>query len=112
MCISLLKAQYATILRAKGSIPYQVIRFFNIINVSGRTMALGSTQLLTQILLSTRNVPESGRKGGRCLRLASRPLKADFLENVGVSTSHNRLGIHGLLQRELYLFHCSKHSLL
>jgi hypothetical protein len=64
-------------------------------------MALGSTQPLTE--MSIKNLP--GSKG----RLAS---KADnltavceliILENVGASTSHTRMGLHGLLQGELYL---------
>jgi hypothetical protein len=38
-----------------GSIPDEVIVFFNLPNSSGRTMALGSTQPLTE--LSTRNLP-------------------------------------------------------
>jgi hypothetical protein len=54
-------------------------------------MALGSTQPLKE--MSTRNLP--GGKG--------RPARgADNLtaicENVGASTSHNRMGRHGLLQ--------------
>jgi hypothetical protein len=42
-----------------GSIPDEVIWFFNWPNPSSRTMALGSTQPLTEI--STRNIP--GVKG-------------------------------------------------
>jgi hypothetical protein len=50
-------------------------------------MALGSTQPLTEI--STRNLP--GGKG--------QPARgADNLENVGASTFHNSMGLHGLLQ--------------
>jgi hypothetical protein len=56
-------------------------------------MALGSTQPLTE--MSTRNLP--GGKG--------RPaLKADCLENVRASTSHNPMGLHGLLKRFTFLF--------
>jgi hypothetical protein len=29
-------------------------------------------------------------------------LRADFLENVGASTSHNSMGLHGLLHGELF----------
>jgi hypothetical protein len=32
---------------------------------------------------------------------------ADCLENVGTSTSHNPMGLHGLLQGQLYLFYQS-----
>jgi hypothetical protein len=42
-----------------GSIPNEVIGFFNWPNPSSRTMALGSTQPLTE--MSTRNLP--GGKG-------------------------------------------------
>jgi hypothetical protein len=58
-------------------------------------MALGSTQPLTE--MSTRNLP--GGKG-RPARKAQphRHLWADCLENVGASTSHNPVGLRGLLQ--------------
>jgi hypothetical protein len=45
---------------ATGSIPDEVIGFLNWPNPSSRTMALGSTQPLTE--MSTRNL--SGGKGG------------------------------------------------
>jgi hypothetical protein len=50
---------YATSQKAAGSIPNEVIEFLNLPNLSSRTMALGSTQPLTE--MSTRNVP--GDKG-------------------------------------------------
>jgi hypothetical protein len=54
--------------------------------------ALGLTEM------STRNHP-GGVKGCRRVRLTtSPPSVADFLENVGASTSHNPMGLHGLLQ--------------
>jgi hypothetical protein len=46
-----------------GFIPHEVIRFFNWPNPSSRTMALGSTQPLTEI--STRNLPGSKRRPAR-----------------------------------------------
>jgi hypothetical protein len=49
----------ATSRKLEGSIPDEVIAFFNWPNPSSRTMALGSTQLLTE--MSTVNVP--GGKG-------------------------------------------------
>jgi hypothetical protein len=58
---------YATSRKVTGSIPDEVIRFFNWPNSSSRTMALGSTQPLTE--MSTRNLP--GGKGRRAR-------KADF----------------------------------
>jgi hypothetical protein len=46
---------YATSPKVVGSIPYEVIGFFNWPNPSSRTMALRSTQPLTE--MSTRNLP-------------------------------------------------------
>jgi hypothetical protein len=59
--------------KVAGSIPDEVIGFFCWANPSIRTMALGSK-----------------RKADK--------LTADCLENVGASTSHNHMGLHGLLQ--------------
>jgi hypothetical protein len=50
---------YATSRKVAGSIPDGVIGFFNLPNHSSRTMAMGSTQPLTE--MSTRNLP--GGKG-------------------------------------------------
>jgi hypothetical protein len=61
-------------------------------------MALGSTQPLTE--MCTRNFP-GGRGKGRPARKADNltaHLLADCLENVGASTSHNPMALHGLLQ--------------
>jgi hypothetical protein len=51
-------------------------------------MALGSTPSLTE--MSTRDLRRS-------------EWQADFLENVGVWTYHSTVGLHGLLQGQLYL---------
>jgi hypothetical protein len=86
---------YATSRNVAGSIPDEVIGFFNWPNPSSRFMALGSTQPLQQW------VPEIflGIKGGRRVRLKPhRHLWTDFLENVGASTFHSPMGFHGLLQ--------------
>jgi hypothetical protein len=47
------------------------VDYFNLPNPSGRTMALGSTQPLTE--MSTRNLPGGGVKGGRHVRLTTLP---------------------------------------
>jgi hypothetical protein len=66
-------------------------------------MALGSTLSLTE--MSTRNLPGGkGREVGAQSWQPHRHLWADFLENVGASTSHKIKNLHGLLQKELYLF--------
>jgi hypothetical protein len=79
---------YATSRKVVGSIPDEVTRFSNGPNPSSRTTSLGSTQPLRE--MSTRNLP-----GGKV-----RPArKADLTAlNLGVSTSHNPMGLHGLLQ--------------
>jgi hypothetical protein len=51
--------QYATSRKVAGSIPDEVVGFFNWPNPSSHTMALESTQPLTE--MSTRNLP--GGKG-------------------------------------------------
>jgi hypothetical protein len=67
------------------------IGFFNWSNPSRRTMTLWSTQPLT--IVNTRNLP--GGKGwpARKAWQPYRHLWADCLENVGASTSHNRVGL-------------------
>jgi len=68
---------YATNRKVAGSIPDGVIEFSRRHNTSGRTMALGSTQPLTE--MSTRNV--SWGKGGRSVGLTTLPPScADCLE--------------------------------
>jgi hypothetical protein len=46
-----------------GSIPDEVIGFFNLPNPSSRPIFLGSTQRLTE--MSTRNLPEGKRRAAR-----------------------------------------------
>jgi hypothetical protein len=55
--------------RSLDRIPMRSLDFFNLPNSSSRTMALGSTQPLTE--MSTRNLP--GGKGGRRVRLTTLP---------------------------------------
>jgi hypothetical protein len=74
MKISKLYIYIATSWKVAGSIPDEV------------------TQPLTE--MSTRNLP--GGKG-RPAHGADN-FTADYLENMGASTSHNRMGLHGLLQ--------------
>jgi hypothetical protein len=51
--------QYFIILKVSGSITDEVIRYFNLLNPFSRTMALGSTQPVTE--MSIRNLP-GGKK--------------------------------------------------
>jgi hypothetical protein len=78
--------------RSPVRVPNEV-DYFNLLNPSNRTMALGSTQPLTEI--STRNLP--GGKSGRRVGLTTLPLSVSRMsENVGASTSRNPKGLHGL----------------
>jgi len=67
----------ATSRKVAGSIPDGVTGNFLRRNPSGRTMALGSTQSLTE--MSTRNISCEG-KGGRCVRQTIPTSCADCLE--------------------------------
>ena len=49
LCSVKAAADCATSRRVAGSIPYDVIRIFRLHNPSGRTIALGLTQPLTEI---------------------------------------------------------------
>jgi hypothetical protein len=59
-------------------------------------MTLSSTQFLTEI--STRNLPGSEGRPVRKADNLTAICRTDCLENVGASTSHNPMGLHGLLQ--------------
>jgi hypothetical protein len=65
-------------------------------------MGLGSTQPFTE--MSTTNL--SGDKEGSALKADITAIcEPIFLENVGTSTSHNPMSLHGLLQGQLcFLF--------
>jgi hypothetical protein len=63
------------------------VDFFKLPNPSSRTMALGSSQPLTE--RSTRKFP--GGKGGRRVGLTNLPPSVSRMsENVGASTFHSR----------------------
>jgi hypothetical protein len=57
------RRHYATSREVAGSIPDEVTGFFNWPNPSSRTMALGSTQPLTE--MSTRNLPRGKGRPAR-----------------------------------------------
>jgi hypothetical protein len=58
--------------RSQVQFPIKSLDFFNLPNPSSRTMALGSTQPVTE--MSTRNVPGGGGvKGGRGVRMTTSP---------------------------------------
>jgi hypothetical protein len=79
-----------------GKSPLRVpdeVDFFNLTNPSICTVALESTQPVTE--MSTKNLP--GGKGGRSVGLKILPPSVSRMsENVGVSISHNPKGLHGL----------------
>jgi hypothetical protein len=85
---------YATSRKVAGSNPgWSGFFFFNLPNPSSRTMALGSTQPLTE--MSTRKLPE-GKSGQRVGLTTLPPSMSRMSENVGASTSRNPKGLHGL----------------
>jgi hypothetical protein len=75
--------------------------FFNLPNPSSRTMALGSTQPLTE--KSTRNIPGGEGRPARKADNLTTICELIVYKNVGASTSHNPMGLHGPLQGYLYL---------
>jgi hypothetical protein len=80
------------------------VDFFNLPNPSSRTMALVSTQPLTE--MSTRNIP--GGKGWPVRKADNLTAICELIvyKNVGASTSHSLIGLHGPLQGYLYLYLC------
>jgi hypothetical protein len=87
---------YATCRRVAGSIPDEATGFFNLPTPSSRNNALGSTQSLTK--LCTRNLLEGkGRPSPKAHKFTA-ICKPIVYKNVGASTSHNSMGLHGLLQ--------------
>jgi hypothetical protein len=59
--------------------------------------------MLKKIFASTRNLP--GGKGQLACKADSfTAICEPTLQNVGASISHNPVGLHGLLQGQLYLF--------
>jgi hypothetical protein len=93
---------WGTMLQA-GRSPVRVpdeVDFFKLPNPSSCTMALGSTQPLTE--MSTRNLP--GVKSCRCTGQTTLPPSTSQMpENVGASTSYNPKGPDGLY-RENFTF--------
>jgi hypothetical protein len=83
-------------LKSQVRVPKMSLNFFNVPNLFGPTLALGFAQPLTE--MSTRKSSGSKarpvRKGGKL----NNHLWADCLDNVESSTSHNPIGLHGLLQ--------------
>jgi hypothetical protein len=78
------------------------VDFFNLPNPSSQHYGPGVDSA------SNRNEYQDdswGTKGGRCVRLTTLPPSVSRLsrENVGTSTSHNPMGLHGLLQGKIFL---------
>jgi hypothetical protein len=86
---------YAKSRRIVGSTPDEVIGIFSWHNPSSRTMALGSTQPLTEI--NTMNLTGGKVRPARKADKPHRHLWADCLGNMRASMSHNPKGLHGLL---------------
>jgi hypothetical protein len=94
--------------KVAGPNPHGDIGIFHRHNSSGRTMALGSTQIPTQ--MSSRNI--SWDKGGRCVKLTTLPTSfTDCLKILGVSSPWNPQGLSRPVTGFLYLHsHILLHS--
>jgi hypothetical protein len=91
--------------RSRVRFPMRSLDVFNWLNLSRRTVSLGSTQPLTE--MSTRNLPGAYRAAGRRVMLTISQPSVNQLsrENVGSSTSYNPMCLQGLLQGQLYVFY-------
>jgi hypothetical protein len=81
-----------------GRLPVRIpdeVDFSNLPNPSSRTMALESTQSLTE--MSTRNLPMGKKRPAVGLTILP-PSINRMSENVGASTSRNPKDLPGLLQ--------------
>jgi hypothetical protein len=65
-------------------------------------MALDSSQPLTE--MSTRNLPGGKGRPARKADNLTPSVSRLSRENIGASTSHNPVGLQGLLQGYIYLF--------
>jgi hypothetical protein len=87
-----------------GRLPVRVpdeVDFFSLPDPSSRTMALGSTQPLTE--MSIRKF--SGSKGGRFVGLTTLPPSVSRMsENVRASTSHSPKDLRGLY-KDSFMFY-------
>jgi hypothetical protein len=92
---------YATNRQVAGSIPDDVIGIIQWHNPSSCTMALGSTQPLTE--MSNRCI--SWGKGGRCLRLTTYHYPVPLSWNLGTLTPWNPLDHSRPVTWLLYLLH-------
>jgi hypothetical protein len=81
--------------RSRDRIPDEV-DFFNLPNPSSRTMALGSTQPLTE--MSTRNLPGGKGRPARKADNLTKMCEPIAYKNVEAPTSHSPIGLHGPLQ--------------
>jgi hypothetical protein len=87
--------------RSRDRIPDEV-DFFNLPYPSSRTMALGSTQPLRE--MSTRNLPGGEGRPARKADNLTAICEPIVYKNMGASTSHSPMGLHGPLQGYLYLY--------
>jgi hypothetical protein len=78
------------------------VDFFSLPNPSSCTMALGSTQPLTE--MSTMNVPGGKKWPAHRADNLTPPSMSRMSENVGASTSRNPKGLHGLYRENFTFF--------
>jgi hypothetical protein len=88
------------------------VYFFSVPNPSSRTMALGSTQPLTE--MSIRKLP-GGKKRPALTADNLPPSMSRMSENVGASASRNPKGLHGPYRDNFtftFIFTVSVHKIL
>jgi hypothetical protein len=76
------------------------VNILNLPNPSSRTLALQSIQHLTE--MSTRNIPGGKERQARKTDNLTAICEPMSRENVGASMSHNPMGLHVLLQGQLF----------
>jgi hypothetical protein len=97
---------WGTMLQAGGSrvrLPMRPLVILFFVNFAASLWPLSSTQPQTE--MSTTNLPGGAKR--RSVRKAWQPhrrLLTDHLENMGASTCHYPMGLHGVLHGELYFY--------
>jgi hypothetical protein len=75
-------------------------------NLEGETEVLWENLPQRHFVHQKSHLPDPGRRGGKpATNRLSYGVASRLVENVGASTSHNPMGLHGLLQGQLYFYY-------